>query len=74
MIVIAQTEICSLFTSNGKNVDEKEFVNIKQTELKLLRVTLDHPPYGVSLQQLWKLISRPVKITMAPNLHKYTHI
>ena len=74
MIVIAQTEIYSLFTSNGNNVDEKEFVNIKQTELKLLTVILDHPPYGVSLQQLWKLISRPVKITMAPNLHKYTRI
>ena len=42
---------CSL-PNNGKNVDEKEIVNIKQTELKLLRVTLDHPPYGVSLQQL----------------------
>ena len=33
---------CSL-PNNGKNVDEKEIVNIKQTELKLLRVTLDHP-------------------------------
>ena len=74
MIVIAQTEIYSLFTSNGNNVDEKEIVNIKLTELKLLTVRLDHPPYGVSLQQLWKLISRPVKITMAPNLHKYTRI